>query len=244
MPPEPARVLAAPFRFAAAGVAGMINGNRPAALPAAMSVMMVRCCGTATAGGTTETRGGALGADDMLVVLFIGGLAPSGRAEPGPDAPAERVAEAPADGVRDAERAGLALEEADRVGVGLRLGDGDAECVGLVLDEGDGDAECVGLALAVGDGDAECVGLALAVGDGAADADVDGDVDGDADVVAADGEADIDGDDEPVADGDGELAAGAAAFASACSCTPTDSPQTSKPPAARLATARLCAKPV
>jgi hypothetical protein len=166
----------------------------------------------------------------MLVVLFIVGLGPGGRVEPAPAAPAERVGEVPADGVRDAERVGLVLEEADRVGLAVRVGDGDAERVGLALDEGDGDADCV----------------ALAVGDGVADADGEDDVDGAADVVAADGAADVDGDDEPVVGGDGELAAGAAAFASAGSCTPADSPQkTSKPPAARLAiTARPCPEPV
>ncbi len=52
----------------------------------------------------------------MLVVLFIVGLRPSGRVEPGRPASAERVGEVLADGVRDAECVGLALEEADRVG--------------------------------------------------------------------------------------------------------------------------------
>ncbi len=56
MPPEPARVLAAPFRAAAAEAAVVINGNRSAAFPAAMSVMMVRCWGAATAVGTTGNR--------------------------------------------------------------------------------------------------------------------------------------------------------------------------------------------
>ncbi len=237
MLPAPARVLVVLFRVGAA-TAGVMTGNRPAAFPAAMTVVMMRftsAAGIAAAGGTAGNRPAALPALMIIpVVLVMAGISPGGSAELGrdvPAAPAEPAGEAAADGGRDADRAGLALDEGDRVGLALRVGDGDAEWAGV--------------ALAVGDGDAERAGVALAVGDGVADADVDGGVDGDADVVEGDGEADVAGDDEPVADGCGKLEAGETGLASAAPWTPTDSPKTSRPPVTRpAATTRTCAEDV
>ncbi len=223
MLPAPARVLVVLFRVGAA-TAGVMTGNRPAAFPAAMTVVMMRftsAAGIAAAGGTAGNRPAALPALMIIpVVLVMAGISPGGSAELGrdvPAAPAEPAGEAAADGGRDADRAGLALDEGDRVGLALRVGDGDAERAGV----------------------------ALAVGDGVADADVDGDVDGDADVVEGDGEADVAGDDEPVADGCGKLEAGETGLASAAPWTPTDSPKTSRPPVTRpAATTRTCAEDV
>ncbi len=223
MLPAPARVLVVLFRVGAA-TAGVMTGNRPAAFPAAMTVVMMRftsAAGIAAAGGTAGNRPAALSALMIIpVVLVMAGISPGGSAELGrdvPAAPAEPAGEAAADGGRDADRAGLALDEGDRVGLALRVGDGDAERAGV----------------------------ALAVGDGVADADVDGDVDGDADVVEGDGEADVAGDDEPVADGCGKLEAGETGLASAAPWTPTDSPKTSRPPVTRpAATTRTCAEDV
>ena len=265
MLPAPARVLAVLFRVGAA-TAGVMTGNRLAAFPAAMTVVIMRftsVAGIAAAGGTAGNRPAALSALMIIpVVLVMAGIGSGGGAEPGrdlPAEPAEPAGEAAADGGRDADRAGLALDEGDRVGLALRVGDGDADRVGVALRVGDGDAdrvgvalavgdaERVGVALAVGDGDAERVGVALAVGDGddVADADVDGDVDGDADVVEGDGEADVAGDDEPVADGCGKLEAGETGMASAASWTPTDSPETSTAPVTRpAAPTRTCAEDV
>ncbi len=237
MLPAPARVLAVLFRVGAA-TAGVMTGNRPAAFPAAMTVVMMRftsAAGIAAAGGTAGNRPAALSALMIIpVVLVMAGIGPGGSAELGRDAsaaPAEPAGEAAADDGRDADRAGLALDEGDRAGLALRVGDGDAEWAGV--------------ALADGDGDAEWAGVALADGDGVADADVDGDVDGDADVVEGDGEADVAGDDEPVAGGCGKLEAGETGLASAAPWTPTDSPETSRPPVTRpAATTRTCAKDV
>ena len=223
MLPAPARVLAVLFRVGAA-TAGVMTGNRPAAFPAAMTVVMMRftsAAGIAAAGGTAGNRPAALSALMIIpVVLVMAGIGPGGSAELGRDAsaaPAEPAGEAAADGGRDADRAGLALDEGDRVGLALRVGEGDAEWAGV----------------------------ALADGDGVADADVDGDVDGDADVVEGDGEADVAGDDEPVAGGCGKLEAGETGLASAAPWTPTDSPETSRPPVTRpAATTRTCAKDV
>ena len=251
MLPAPARVLAVLFRVGAA-TAGVMTGNRPAAFPAAMTVVMMRftsAAGIAAAGGTAGNRPAALSALMIIpVVLVMAGIGPGGSAELGRDAsaaPAEPAGEAAADDGRDADRAGLALDEGDRAGLALRVGDGDAEWAGVALADGDGDAEWAGVALADGDGDAEWAGVALADGDGVADADVDGDVDGDADVVEGDGEADVAGDDEPVAGGCGKLEAGETGLASAAPWTPTDSPETSRPPVTRpAATTRTCAKDV
>ena len=265
MLPAPARMLVVLFRVGAA-TAGVMTGNRPAAFPAAMTVVMMRftsAAGIAAAGGTAGNRPAALSALMIIpVVLVMAGISPGGSAELGrdvPAAPAEPAGEAAADGGRDADRAGLALDEGDRVGLALRVGDGDAEragvalavgdgdaeWAGVALADGDGDAEWAGVALADGDGDAEWAGVALAVGDGVADADVDGDVDGDADVVEGDGESDVAGDDEPVADGCGKLEAGETGLASAAPWTPTDSPKTSRPPVTRpAATTRTCAEDV
>ena len=223
MLPAPARVLAVLFRVGAA-TAGVMTGNRPAAFPAAMTVVMMRftsAAGIAAAGGTAGNRPAALSALMIIpVVLVMAGIGPGGSAELGRDAsaaPAEPAGEAAADDGRDADRAGLALDEGDRAGLALRVGDGDAEWAGV----------------------------ALADGDGVADADVDGDVDGDADVVEGDGEADVAGDDEPVAGGCGKLEAGETGLASAAPWTPTDSPETSRPPVTRpAATTRTCAKDV
>ncbi len=223
MLPAPARVLAVLFRVGAA-TAGVMTGNRPAAFPAAMTVVMMRftsAAGIAAAGGTAGNRPAALSALMIIpVVLVMAGIGPGGSAELGRDAsaaPAEPAGEAAADDGRDADRAGLALDEGDRAGLALRVGDGDAEWAGV----------------------------ALADGDGVADADVDGDVDGDADVVEGDGEADVAGDDEPVADGCGKLEAGETGLASAAPWTPTDSPKTSRPPVTRpAATTRTCAEGV
>ena len=258
MLPAPARVLVVLFR---AGAAGVMTGNRPAAFPAAMTVVMMRftsAAGIAAAGGTAGNKPAALSVLMIIpVVLVVAGIGPDGGAEPGRDVSAEPAGEAAADGRRDAGRAGLALDEGDRVGLALRVGDaewvgvalavgdGDAAWVGVALAVGDGGAERVGVALADGDSDAERVGVALAVGDGVADADVDGDADGDADVVEGDGEADVAGDDEPVAGGCGKLEAGETVLASAAPWTPADSPQTSRPPVTRpAATTRTCAEDV
>jgi hypothetical protein len=236
--PVPVRVLVALFRFGAAPAAGVMTGNRPAAFPAAMTMVMMRfraAAGIAAAGGTAGNRPAALSAL-MIIPVTVGmaGTGPGGSAEPDRDPPAasaERAGEARADGVRDADRAALTLDEGDRVGLSLRVGDGDAEWVGVTLADGDSDAEWVG--------------VTLADGDGVADADGDGDVDGDADVVEGNGEAEVAGDDEPVADGRGELEADETGLASAASWTPADSPQTSRPPVTRpAATTRVCAKDV
>ena len=222
MLPAPARVLAVLFRVGAA-TAGVMTGNRLAAFPAAMTVVIMRftsVAGIAAAGGTAGNRPAALSALMIIpVVLVMAGIGSGGGAEPGrdlPAEPAEPAGEAAADGGRDADRAGLALDEGDRVGLALRVGDGDANRVGVALRVGDGDAdrvgvalavgdaERVGVALAVGDGDAERVGVALAVGDGDADrvgvalAVGDGD-----DVADADVDGDVDGDAD-VVEGDGE----------------------------------------
>ncbi len=260
MLPAPVRVLVVLFRVGAAA-AGVMTGNRPAAFPAAMTVVMMRftsAAGIAAAGGTAGNRPAALPAL-MIIPVVLAGIGPGGSAEPGRDVPAERAGEAAADVGRDVGRAGLALDEGDRVGgalpvgdgdadwagVALADGDGDAESAGVALPVGDGDAEWAGVALADGDGDAESAGVALADGDGVADADGDGDVDGDADVVEGDGEADVAGDDEPVADGCGKLEAAETGLASAAPWTPADSPQTSRPPVTRpAATTRTCAEGV
>ena len=222
MLPAPARVLVVLFRVGAA-TAGVMTGNRPAAFPAAMTVVMMRftsAAGIAAAGGTAGNRPAALSALMIIpVVLVMAGISPGGSAELGrdvPAAPAEPAGEAAADGGRDADRAGLALDEGDRVGLALRVGDGDAERAGVALAVGDGDAERAGVALAVGDGDAERAGVALAVGDG--DAERAGVAlavgDGDAEragvaLAVGDGvaDADVDGDvdgDADVVEGDGE----------------------------------------
>jgi hypothetical protein len=145
--PEPVRVAAAVlFRL---GPAGTMIGNRSAALPAAMTVTMARSKADAPWSGSA----GGTAADRLTAVCAL----------------AEPAGERPEAAVRDAERAGLVLEEGDRAGLALAVGEGDAEWVGLALAVGDGDVEWVGLALEVGDGDAEWVGLALADGDGDAE---------------------------------------------------------------------------
>ena len=201
MLPAPARVLVVLFRVGAA-TAGVMTGNRPAAFPAAMTVVMMRftsAAGIAAAGGTAGNRPAALSALMIIpVVLVMAGISPGGSAELGrdvPAAPAEPAGEAAADGGRDADRAGLALDEGDRVGLALRVGDGDAERAGVALAVGDGDAERAGVALAVGDGDAERAGVALAVGDGDAER---------AGVALAVGDGDAERAGVALADGDGD----------------------------------------
>ncbi len=98
--PEPVCAAAVPFRF---GPAGTMTGNRPAALPAGMTVTMARSKAGApwssTPGGTAANRPAAF------------------------CAPAEPVGETP----EAAVRAGLVLEEGSRAGLALAVGDGDAE---------------------------------------------------------------------------------------------------------------------
>jgi hypothetical protein len=112
----------------------VMTGNRPAAFPAAMTVVMTRftsAAGIGAAGGTAGNRPAALSALMIIpVVLVVAGIGPGGSAEPGwdlPAGPAERGGEASADGVRGVGRAGFGLDEGDRVGLALADRDGDAD---------------------------------------------------------------------------------------------------------------------
>jgi hypothetical protein len=176
------------------------------------------------------------------------------------DGPAEFFgAEGRADAVPDDERVdvGLGLGEPDRLGLLLGLGLDDGEPAGLELGVAVGDGEPVPLPLGLGDGEPVEVGVAEGEGVGD-DGDGDGDVvDGEDDAEVVDGE----GDGEGVADAAGELdglnrglavaddgldrglavadevgAGDGEALASAGSGEVTDSPETRKPPATRLAT--------
>jgi hypothetical protein len=208
--------------------AGVISGKRLAAFPALMRVVL-----TAFRPGTGP--GTAVGAMAVKRLALFGlGSGTGGRFVPGRDVPAEPAepfGDALADGLGDAERVVLALAV------------GATERVAVALGVGRPDAEPVGLALGVGAGDVEMVGLGVGVGAGA---DVDGEGEGD---------ADVDGDGLGVLEALGpELVLAAAGegegeevttLASAESWALTDSPETRKPPATRLATtARRCARDI
>jgi hypothetical protein len=154
---------------------------------------------------------------------------------------------------------GLGLDDGEPAGldVGVVVGVGVTEPVPLPLGVGDGEPD----PLPLGVGDGEPVEVGVAEGEGVDD---DGDGDGDGDVVDGEDDAEVvdgEGDGEGVADAAGELdglnrglavaddgldrglavadevgAGDGEALASAGSGEVTDSPETRKPPATRLAT--------
>jgi hypothetical protein len=206
----------------------VISGKRLAAFPALMRVVL-------TAFRPGMGPGTAVGAMAVKRLALFGlGSGTGGRFVPGRDVraePAEPLGEALADGLGDAERVVLALAV------------GATERVALALGVGLPDAEPVGLALGVGAGDVEMVGLGVGVGAGA---DVDGEGEGDAD-VDSDGLGVLEALGPELvlaAAGEGE-AEEVTTLASAESWALTDSPETRKPPATRLATtARRCARDI
>jgi hypothetical protein len=180
---------AVPLEAGLGARAGVISGNRLAAFPAPIRVVLVtfrRGMGPGMApGAMAGKRLAAFPAPmSLLVALFRFGRGTAGRVGPCRDVPAglaEPFGEALADGLAEAERVvpALALGDAEWVGLALGVGLPDAERVGLAVGVGVGDVE---LAVGVGVGDVEGVGLALAVGvgvdvddEGECDADVDGD---------------------------------------------------------------------
>lgn len=215
--------------------AGVITGNRLAAFPAPMTVVLVTFGpgirpGMA-AGGMVGNRLAAFPEPMSVLVALVGfGNGPGG------EAPAAGLDDA--DGLADAERAGLALAEGDTERVELALGAGleDAERVGVAVEVGD--AERVGLGVDVRVGDADGVELAAGVGavvDGEAEGDADFDGDGLGELEALEPELGL-----AVAEGEGETLA---ARANAGSCAPTDRPARRKPPVTRPTTAaRRCAR--
>ena len=249
--------------------AGVITGNRLAAFPAPMTVVLVMFRSGIgpgmAAGGMVGNRLAAFpGPMSVLVALLRFGKGPGGEALAG--------GLGDADGLADAERAGLALAVGDteRVGLALGVGLGEPERVGLALGVGLGEPERVGLALGVGledaervglgvgDGDGERVGLGVGVGVGDADgvelavgvgAAVDGEAEGDAD-FDGDGLGELEALGPELvlaaAEGEGEGEGEAvAALANAGSCVLTDSPARRKPPVTRPAiTARRCARDI
>jgi hypothetical protein len=214
--PSPAAGVVLPGARPDAG-AGVIAGKRPAALPAPMTVVLVRVRPGLSPGMTAFP-----GPISVLVALL--GKGPGSCIAPPLDVPtglADPVCEALAEGLGDADRVGLALglelPDAEPVGLALGVEVGDVDPVGLGVDVGVGDVEGVGLALPVAVGDAEGVGVALAVG---VAVDVDGDglgvLEAESELVLATAEED-----------EGE---GVTTLASAGSCLPADSPGTSKLP--------------
>ena len=215
--PSPAAGIALPGARPDAG-AGVIAGKRPAALPAPMTVVLVRVRPGLSPGMTAFP-----GPISVLVALL--GKGPGSSFVPPLDVPtglAEPVCEALAEGLGDADRVGLALglelPDAEPVGLALGVGVGDVDPVGLGVDVGVGDVEGVGLALPVAVGDAEGVGVALVVGVGA-------DVDGDGLGVLEAAESEL-----VLAAAEEDEGEGVTTLASAGSCLPADSPEASKPP--------------